>query len=85
MTEKLLLTFPSVHYAMKAEKALIGEGYETKMIPTPRDISTSCGLCLLLSVDLLERVETGEPKLEIERLYVYDKEKGKSIERPARG
>ncbi len=85
MTEKLLLTFPSVNFAIRAEKTLIGEGIETKMIPTPRDVSTSCGLCLLIPIEQLEAIESGSIDLVVDRLYVYDKENGSITQRPARG
>lgn len=52
----LLLTFDSVNYTMKTEKSLKEKGYEIKTIPTPREVSTSCGLAIRLSMDKLDEM-----------------------------
>lgn len=78
---QLLITFPSVHYAIRAEKVLRERGIEAKTIPTPRDISASCGLSLLLSAEYVEAIETGEIPLEHEALYIYDRIEKKSSKR----
>lgn len=86
MNKQLLLTFPSVHYAIRAEKVLQKEGIETKTIPTPREISNSCGLCLMLSLDHEERIVDGEIEgLEVDAVYVYDKEEKEACKRPLKG
>lgn len=50
----LVLTFQSVSHSMMTEKELLEEGYEIKTIPTPREISKSCGLSIRTSMDNLE-------------------------------
>jgi len=40
-----LVTFKSVAYAMKFEKTMKSHNIETKIIPVPRSLSTSCGMC----------------------------------------
>lgn len=40
-----LVTFKSVAYAMRFEKAMKSHDVETKIIPVPRSLSTSCGMC----------------------------------------
>ena len=77
----MLLTFPSVHYAIRAEKKLKEQEIETKTIPTPRDISASCGLCLLLDPVHTDAIESGAIALEYEALYLYDRIERKSIKR----
>jgi hypothetical protein len=42
-----LLSFGSVHHAMKAEKLLLAAGITVDSLPTPREIDISCGECLL--------------------------------------
>lgn len=54
LTEKLVLTFDSVNYAMQAEKAFKEDEVEFKTIPTPREISSSCGLSIMTSLDNTE-------------------------------
>jgi len=76
------LTFDSTHYAIKTEKKLKGNNLDVSIIPTPREISASCGLsikflelqkedvCNLLDSEDFERIN----------LYKIDKsgEKNKS-------
>lgn len=51
----LLITFNSTHLAIKTEKELMDLNVE--MIPTPRQLSASCGLSLKASVEILEEVK----------------------------
>ena len=46
----LLLTFPSSHAALGAERALSGSGVAVELIPVPRQIRSDCGFCLLTDV-----------------------------------
>ena len=43
-----LLSFSSVHHAIRAEKLLAEKGIKVIALPTPREIDISCGQCLLL-------------------------------------
>ncbi|WP_371381824.1 DUF3343 domain-containing protein [Sporomusa aerivorans] len=42
-----LISFESVHQAVKAEKVLDRQGIAVAALPTPREIAISCGQCLL--------------------------------------
>lgn len=44
-----LVSFVSVHQAVLAEEALNQAGIVVLLIPTPRDLAISCGMCLLFS------------------------------------
>ena len=44
-----MLSFTSVHYAIRAEKALRDAGIDVISLPTPREIDISCGQCLLFA------------------------------------
>ncbi|WP_425061463.1 DUF3343 domain-containing protein [Sporomusa carbonis] len=44
-----LLSFDSVHHAIKAEKILSDAGIPAYALPTPRQIDISCGQCLLFA------------------------------------
>ncbi len=37
-----VITFPSVHHALRAEKVLAAAGVATILIPIPRELSGSC-------------------------------------------
>jgi len=42
-----LLSFASVHHAIRAEKLLLAVGIVVAPVPVPREIGISCGQCLL--------------------------------------
>ena len=42
MSERLIV-FDSIHQALRAEKTLSNAGVRFELIPTPREISASCG------------------------------------------
>ncbi len=46
MDEYNYMTFKSVSYAMKAEAVFKKNNLNFKIIPVPRSISSSCGLCI---------------------------------------
>jgi len=41
-----VILFPSVHFALRAEKRAKDEGFKIKLIPVPRHLSSDCGVCL---------------------------------------
>jgi hypothetical protein len=67
----LILTFDSTHHAMRAESILKDEKISIKTIPTPRDITLSCGLAIKASVLDKERIiKMNEDKtLDFKNLY----------------
>lgn len=75
-----LLVFDSTHHAMAAESRLKEkaiEGLSFQMIPTPRQITASCGLSLLLTVtdiDSLHQVRQRLANHHIEWVGLYRKE-----------
>lgn len=77
MEEYGLLTFKSTQFALQGEKVFKKEAIDFKTIPTPRDVSHSCGLSLLFAIDDLEDVKKliKEEKIKIDELYRYFKEK----------
>jgi hypothetical protein len=46
MIEYSVVLFHSTAHAIRAEKVLGQAGFKTKMIPTPRQISSDCGVAL---------------------------------------
>ncbi len=41
-----VILFPSIHFALRAEKMMKGKGIAIKLIPVPRHLSSDCGVCL---------------------------------------
>lgn len=49
-----IVTFKSVMYAMQFEKLMKSNNIEFKLIPVPRSISSSCGMCGKFNFELKE-------------------------------
>jgi hypothetical protein len=46
MAEYSVVLFHSTSHAIRAEKVLEGAGFRIKLIPTPRQLSSDCGMAL---------------------------------------
>ncbi len=44
-----IILFPSIHFALKAEKVIKEKGFASKLIPIPRHLSSDCGVGLRIS------------------------------------
>lgn len=67
-----VITFKSTHHTIKAEKILLDtDGIKIRTIPTPRDISQSCGLSIKFDLKDLDQIRTiiGENSIEIDSMY----------------
>jgi hypothetical protein len=66
-----VVLFPSVHFALRAEKLMKQRGIPFKLIPVPRHISSDCGICLRFSWDQREEVEAvlKEAKVNVEGIH----------------
>lgn len=76
MEEYGLTTFKSTQLALQGESVLKEENITFKTIPTPREVSHSCGLALLFAIDDVGQVKCliEEKRLNIDGLYKYTKE-----------
>ena len=70
-----VIVFDSTHQAMATESNLLEKKIEVKMIPTPREITLSCGLSLMFSENQVEKVKhiILEEGLNIKGIYRIDK------------
>ncbi|WP_128424915.1 DUF3343 domain-containing protein [Gudongella oleilytica] len=66
-----IITFESTHHAMAAESYLKDQGILTKTIPTPRDITLSCGLSIMIIKDDIERVKEFRSKGDFRSKAIY--------------
>jgi len=46
-----IITFQSTHHVLKAEKILLAAGVEFDIIPTPKDISSECGMSIRFNIN----------------------------------
>ena len=58
MVEYSVVLFHSTAHAIRAEKVLVQAGFEIKMIPTPRQLSSDCGMALRFHREDEEKVIT---------------------------
>jgi hypothetical protein len=62
-----VILFKAVSYALKAEKILKKESLPHKLIPVPKHISSDCGVCLMIHLDVKDQVLTAlKDKVDIE-------------------
>ena len=47
-----ILIFESTHHALKSEKLLAGMGIKFDIIPTPKEISSDCGMAIRINPSL---------------------------------
>ena len=72
--EKLVITFQSVNFAMQGEKKFEDNNLDLKIIPTPREISSSCGLSILTSLDYLGKIRQIEKEgMKVANYWKYKK------------
>lgn len=66
-----VITFNSTHHAIKGEKGLISKGVVVRTIPTPREITASCGLSIKFLQDDINKIKSylEESELDIEGIY----------------
>jgi len=53
-----VILFPSIHFALRAEKLMKGKGYLIDLIPVPRQLSSDCGICMLIEWEQKEMICT---------------------------
>ncbi|HLS52678.1 MAG TPA: DUF3343 domain-containing protein [Tissierellaceae bacterium] len=76
-----LITFKTTHFALEAERLFKNEHITCKTIPTPREVSHSCGLSLLFMMDDLARVQAiiDKGQITIDGLFGYTKVNHKNL------
>lgn len=74
-----VVTFESTNHAVKGERLLKEKGLDFKTIPTPREITSSCGLSIKFDLSLLDTVKSimEDSKLSIKGIYKVYKEGNK--------
>jgi hypothetical protein len=75
-----ILIFHSIHKVMRAEKVLKTAGFDVRLMPVPRDLSSDCGLSLCFPFERMQQVveeldADGCPAAELHRLSAgrYDR------------
>lgn len=76
-----IITFKSVNHAMKAESIFKGEDIEFRTIPTPREITHSCGIAVRFNLKDTEMAKNiiDANKIEIIGIFKLTKNKDGSV------
>ena len=72
-----VILFPSIHFALRAEKLVKEKGFPVKLIPVPRHLSSDCGVCLSIPWEQREMIRSlleGEG-VKIEGIPLFTSEK----------
>lgn len=71
-----VIVFKSTHHTIQAEGFFKNRGIGIKTIPTPREITKSCGLAIVFDLDILsvvkEMIDNNE--INIDSVYRYTKD-----------
>ncbi|MBS5788682.1 MAG: DUF3343 domain-containing protein [Clostridioides difficile] len=75
MKEMYIVSFNSTHHAIRSEKLLKEHEVAITMLPTPREISASCGLSVRFSKDDLEKITKilKDNEIDFKGVYHIDK------------
>ena len=71
MTGYGVVLFHTTSAVMKAEKLLLGKNLTLKLIPTPRQFSTDCGLSLRFEWDKKDTIESVLASNRIENAGIF--------------
>lgn len=74
MSKYYILTFENTHGAISAENILKEENIKIEIMPTPTNITKSCGISIKLSDEYIEKVRSivNSGKIRIKNIYVKD-------------
>ncbi len=74
MTQYGVVLFHTTSAVMRAEKLLMKDGYSIKLIPTPRQFSSDCGIALRFDWSCHEQVKVAldEAKVELDAIHFLD-------------
>ncbi len=76
MTAHGVILFHTTSSAMRAEKVLGGAGYAIELIPTPRELSSDCGIAIRFDWDRHESIESAIANANIETAGIHLLKKG---------
>lgn len=79
--EMYVIAFDSTHHAIKSEKEIKSQKINIKTIPTPREISVSCGLSIKFDYNDLNWIKDiiHENNLSTSGIYKIYRKEGKRV------
>lgn len=82
MNKYIVVTFESVNFAMQTESVLKNKEIKHQIIPTPREITLSCGLSVKTDYDNLDNIKflIEEGFIKNKKLFAFEiTEEGKKV------
>jgi hypothetical protein len=78
MTQYGVVLFPTTSAVMRSEKLLIKQGFSIKLIPTPRQFSSDCGIALRFEWTFCERLKIilDEARVDFDAVHFLDRKDG---------
>ena len=72
-----IIIFHTTTSAIHSEKVLKKEGFEVKLIPTPRELSSDCGIALKFDWQQSEKIQSilDKSKIEISSIHKFNQSK----------
>ena len=69
-----VILFPSIYFALRAEKKSKEKGLSVRLIPVPRHLSSDCGVCLRIPWEEMEAIHSllKEEKVKMERIHLLE-------------
>lgn len=71
-----VLILPSIHHILKVEKGAKSRSISVELIPTPRQISSDCGMAVELYPEVLERLLAMVTEINVPDWELYRREGG---------
>ncbi|KRQ85961.1 hypothetical protein ABG79_02265 [Caloramator mitchellensis] len=70
----ILITFDSTNFAIQCESVIKSEKIQGTIMPTPREITKSCGISIKIKPDDLDKVIEliKNQKIRVKMLYKFD-------------
>lgn len=71
MNEMYIVSFNSTHHAMRLDKLLDEESLRATTLPTPREITASCGISIRFLYEDIEKIKSilNENNIEYKGIY----------------
>lgn len=81
MEEFFFISFDSTNHAMEAEDYLKKNHYSITILPTPREVSASCGLSIRFNSGGLSEIENAVScgTLKVKGIYCLKNDEGKRV------
>ena len=69
-----VILFPSIYFALRAEKKSKEKGLSVKLVPVPRHLSSDCGVCLRIPWEEKETIRSllKEGNVKVEGIHLLE-------------